>query len=81
MLKKVFEPIWKAIKGGFLYILSGSVLTKAITMITSILIVRLVTKELYAYYTYATNIISYVELLNGLELSGVLLGPLLYKEY
>lgn len=73
MLKKIFDPILKAIRGGIIYILSGSILTKAITMLSSIILVRLISKELNAYYSYATNIFSYVELLNGLELSSALL--------
>lgn len=72
-IKKLILPVVNVIRGGFLYIISGSVLTKAITMISSILIVRLVTKEIYAHFVYAANLWSYVELLNGLELSGALL--------
>lgn len=72
-IEKLVSPVMNAIKGGIIYILSGSVLTKAITMISSIVIVRLVSKELYAYYSYATNLYAYIELLNGLELSGALL--------
>lgn len=73
MFKRFLKPIKDAIRGGLAYIMTGSVLTKAITMISSIVLVRLVNKELYAYYSYATNLYGYVELLNGLELSGALL--------
>jgi len=73
MLKKIMEPIRKVLKGGLLHILTGSFLTKAITMLSTVLIARLVSKEIYAYFSYTTNLYSYVELINGLELSGALL--------
>lgn len=73
MFKKFLKPIKDAIRGGLAYIMTGSVLTKAITMISSIVLVRLVSKELYAYYSYATNLYGYIEIFNGLELSGALL--------
>ncbi len=73
MIKKMLKPIKDAIRGGLAYIMTGSILTKAITMISSIVLVRLVSKELYAYYSYATNLYGYIEIFNGLELSGALL--------
>lgn len=73
MFGKVIEPVKKAIRGGLLHILTGNFLAKAITMLSAVLIARLVSKELYAYYSYTTNLYSYVELINGLELSGALL--------
>ena len=72
-ITKDFKSICYAIKGGIIYILSGNILSKAISMVASIIVARVLTKELYAYYSYMTNIYSYVELLNGLELSGALL--------
>lgn len=73
MIRKILKPIKDAIRGGLAYIMTGSILTKAITMISSIVLVRLVSKELYAYYSYATNLYGYIEIFNGLELSGALL--------
>ena len=73
MLKRITRTLKSAINGGLAYIMTGSILTKAITMISSIVLVRLVSKELYAYYSYATNLYGYIEMFNGLELSGALL--------
>lgn len=61
------------IKGGIFYILSGSILVKAITMISSIVIARIVDKSEYAYYTYANNLYQYVELIAGLGLTSAIL--------
>lgn len=47
---------------GFFHILLGGTLTKVIAFISSILIVRFVSKEDYAYLTYADNLYSYVYL-------------------
>lgn len=73
MTNKLIKDIKKIVNNGLLHILTGSFLAKAITMLSTILIVRLVSKELYAYYSYTTNLYSYIDLINGLELSGALL--------
>lgn len=73
MNNKVLNEVREIIKGGILYILSGSLLVKAITMISSIVVARLVDKSEYAYYTYANNLYQYVELIAGLGLSSAIL--------
>lgn len=57
------------IKDGFLHILAGSTLNKAIAFISSILIVRLVSKSDYGVLTYVDNLYSYVLLFTGLGMS------------
>ena len=63
----------RLLKGGFFHILVGNVLNKAISMVSSIAIVRLVDKAEYAYISYADNIYSYGTLVLGLGLPLALL--------
>ena len=70
-LKKLFyiKRVKYLIKDGFLHILVGNSLAKMIAFISSIVIVRLVTKEEYGYLAYADNLYSYITLFSGLGLS------------
>lgn len=69
----ILSNVSKLIKGGFLHILFGNTMVKMIGFISSIVIVRLVTKEEYAYLAYSNNIYSYINLFAGLGLSTALL--------
>lgn len=72
-IHRTFLMLIKAIKEGFLYILSGNILVKAISMISGIIIVRIIDKNDYAYYSYALNLYSYIDLVAGLGLASALL--------
>ena len=56
------DKIKMLLSQGFFHILLGGTLTKVIAFISSILIVRFVSKEDYAYLTYADNLYSYIYL-------------------
>lgn len=72
-LARLGQSLKQQINGGLLHILSGNLLVKGIGVIASILVVRLVDKTEYAYYSYANNLYGYINLLNGLGLSTALL--------
>lgn len=70
-------------KGGFFYVLIGNTLTKMLTFISSIVIVRLVSKEEFAYLSYSDNLYLYVIAISGLGMSSAVLkycGPQYKKE-
>lgn len=73
----IFEHLFKTavemLRGGIIYILTGSVLVNAVSMISSIVIARLVDKSAYAALTYADNFYSYIALASGLGLSSAML--------
>ena len=58
---------------GFFHILVGNVLIKAAAFVSSVVIVRLVSKAEYAYLGYADNLFQYINLLSGLGLSTAIL--------
>lgn len=68
-VKKLCLSILTMIHGGILYVLIGSVLTNAISMISSIIVIRLVNKSDYAALAYADNLYSYIALASGMGLS------------
>lgn len=61
--------IKKLFKTGFFHIFGGSVLNKIIVFLSSIVIVRILSKTEYGIFTYAWNIYSFVILVNGLGLA------------
>lgn len=61
------------ISEGFFHILIGNVLVKMVAFLSSIVIVRLVSKNDYAYLSYADNLYQYINLLSGLGLSTAIL--------
>lgn len=69
----MFEKIKYLVKDGFFHILGGNFLIKVIGFISSICIVRLISKEDYGYLTYTDNLYSYVAIFTGLGMaSGIL---------
>lgn len=60
-------------RDGFFHILIGNVLVKMVAFLSSIIIVRLVSKQDYAYLGYADNLYQYINLLSGLGLSTAIL--------
>jgi len=71
--KRILQGISALFKGGFFHILSGNFLNKAVSMISSIVIVRLMDKIAYANISYVDNIFSYLFLVSGLGMSSALL--------
>lgn len=63
----------KLIKNGFAHIFVGTFLNKAVTMISSIVIARIVNKAEYAYLGYSETIYGYILLFAGMGLSNALL--------
>lgn len=73
MVRQIKEKITKLATDGFFHILIGNVLVKMIAFLSSIVIVRLVSKNDYAYLGYADNLYQYINLLSGLGLSTAIL--------
>lgn len=73
MISKFKIQVLGLLRGGFFHILFGNTLTKMIAFISSIVIVRLVSKEDYAYLAYADNLYSYANLVAGLGMSTAVL--------
>lgn len=59
--------------GGFFHVFFGNILVKLIAFISSIVIVRLVSKDSYAYLTYADNLYNYVICCVGLGMPSAIL--------
>lgn len=73
MYQKIVEEIRGLLKGGFFHIFLGNTLVKMIAFVSSIVIVRLVDKNAYAYLTYADNLYNYVISFAGLGMSSAIL--------
>lgn len=72
-IKIIFSSLKKLLRDGFFHILTGNFLNKAIGMISSIVIVRIIDKVTYADISYADNIFSYISLASGLGMWNALL--------
>ncbi|MBQ7059492.1 MAG: oligosaccharide flippase family protein [Firmicutes bacterium] len=73
MFRKIREELGRLLKGGFFHILFGGTLTKVVAFISSIVVVRLISKQEYAYLSYADNINSYFFLFSGLGCASAVL--------
>lgn len=69
-LKKKLQTL---IADGFLHILMGDMLNKGVFLLSSIFLVRLLDKNIYAYMSYSDNLYSYITLLAGAGLSTAIL--------
>lgn len=72
-LSVLFSGVKRLFKGGFFHILTGNVLNKAVAMISSVVVARIVDKVSYAHLSYADNIYSYITLFSGLGMASALL--------
>lgn len=84
MKNRISSKLKNLFKNGFFHVLTGNVLTNLIAFISSIVVVRIISKVEYAYLSYANNLYAYVVLLSGLGLSTALLkfcSPIVKKEY
>lgn len=75
MIKSLIKKAFVAFRGGLLHIFFGSIFTRAVGFIASVVVINYISKEEYAYLSYATNIYSYLDLLAGL---GICLAMLKY---
>ncbi|MCF2555888.1 oligosaccharide flippase family protein [Faecalicatena contorta] len=73
MLKNLKSKILDLFKGGFFHIFVGNTMIKLIAFVSSIVIVRLVSKIDYAYLTYADNLYNYVISLAGMGMTAAVL--------
>lgn len=83
-LKIVKEKLAALKSRGFFHILIGSILVKIIAFISSIAVIRIISKEEYGLLSYVDNIYSYINLFSGLGLSTAILkycSTLKTKEY
>lgn len=72
-LSVLLTGVKRLFKGGFFHILTGNVLNKAVAMISSVVVARIVDKVSYAHLSYADNIYSYITLFSGLGMASALL--------
>lgn len=72
-MKRFIIYLKKLGKEGFFHIFFGGSLTKIIAFMSSILVIRLVPKDEYAFLAYADNIYSYILLICGLGCSSAVL--------
>lgn len=73
MIQTISSKIKELFKGGFFHIFVGNTLVKMIAFFSSIVIVRLVNKDDYAYLTYADNLYNYVISFAGLGMTSSIL--------
>lgn len=73
VLKKIIEGIKSIFKKGLIHVLMGSFMTKLVSMVGSIFVVRLLSKEEYGILGYLENIYGYVFVLAGMGLSNAIL--------
>ncbi len=72
-MNRIKKLIRKFFKTGFFHIFGGSVINKVIGFLSSVVLVRIVTKEEYGIFTYAWNIYSIILLANGLGMESAVL--------
>lgn len=72
-MKAIINKVNFIIKKGFLHIFGARVVNRVIQFVTSVVIVRLLSKESYGSFSYAMNILQFFLLFSGLGVaSGVL---------
>ncbi|MDR5658758.1 oligosaccharide flippase family protein [Serpentinicella sp. ANB-PHB4] len=69
----IIKQSQKLYREGFFHVMLGNTLVKAIAFISSIVIVRLVDKQSYAYLAYVNNLYAYIALFSGFGMSSALL--------
>lgn len=72
-MKLLCEKVKKLLKNGFLHVFGSSVLNKIISFLSSVVLVRILTKSEYGVFTYAWNIYSIVLLFNGMGMESAIL--------
>ena len=72
-MKKLLNEFLVSIRGGILYILSGSILIKIMSMLSNVIIAGVLDKSSYAHYSYAVNLYQYIDLFEGIGLASAFL--------
>lgn len=70
---RIYGKIKSLLKGGFAHVFVGTFLNKAIAMISSVIIARIVDKTEYAYLSYSETLYGYLILFASLGMSSALL--------
>ncbi len=73
IFSKVGEIVKKLIKTGFLYVFGSSVINKIIHFLSSIVLVRILSKTEYGVFAYAWNIYSLLVLFEGMGMAPAVL--------
>lgn len=71
--RRIRDKIQYLFKDGFFHIITGNTLSKAISFISTIAIIRIISKQAYGNLVYADNLYSYVNILSGLGMSSALI--------
>lgn len=71
--QKLKEKLKELFRKGFFHVFIGNTLVKMIAFISSIVVVRLVNKQDYAYLAYADNLYNYVIAYAGMGMSSAIL--------
>ena len=72
-MERIHDKFETLIRTGFFHIFGSSVMNKIIAFLSSIVLVRILSKEEYGVFTYAWNIYSIILLFSGMGLdSGML---------
>lgn len=69
----LFEKVSRLLKTGFFHVFGSSVINKIISFLSSVVLVRILTKSEYGIFTYAWNIYSIVLLFNGMGMESAIL--------
>lgn len=72
-MKQLLENLKRALKQGLLHIFSTTVINKILAMLTNIVIVRVLTKAEYGYFSHAYNIVMIVATFSSLGMTNAIL--------
>ena len=73
MVNKIKELILKLYNGGFAHLVGSSILNKIFTFMSSVILVRLISKTDYGIYSNANNLLGFFTLISGFGMSSTLL--------
>ena len=72
-MKQIFAKLNTLLRTGFFHVFGSSTINKIISFLSSVVLVRILTKSEYGIFTYAWNIYSIVLLFNGLGMDSAVL--------
>ena len=73
MIKSIFNKIKGVYKGGLFHIFGSNVISNVFALLSSVLVVRFLPKDLYGNYVDANNLYSYLTVFIGLGLAGAVI--------
>lgn len=68
-IKQTLQIVWQKLKRGILHVFTASVLVKIISMMSNMVLTRMLIKNEYGIISYAGNMYSYATLITGLGLA------------